>query len=293
MSAAPPVDHLAVMRAAGYAVTHEVGRGMEGVVAALGDQRVVKVWDRRPHAEVERLRTFYDAVTAGLVEIGSSLQVPGILEVAEAAGLVVTVHPRLRGAPTAPSTPEPVLDVLEVLSGVPVHPDLAVLPVPDGEQPFDPAVPFGTSMAELVERRAPLVADRLDVGVVGALAAALRSLPPVPPRLVHGDLGPGHVLLASDQPVGLLDFGYVSTVGDPAFDAAVAAALQDMFGPRAAEATATFDDLAVRRFGHDPAALVLHRAAYGLVTASCLAGHPGPHLDWCVDLVETWVRAGA
>lgn len=293
MSTARPVDHLAVMRAAGYHVTHEVGRGMEGVVAALGDQRVVKVWDRRPRAEVDRLRTFYDSVTAGLFEAGSSLQVPGILEVAEADGLVVTVHPRLRGTPAAPSTPEPVLDVLEVLRRVPAHPDLAVLPVPDGELPFDPSVPFGTSMADLVERRAPLVADRLDRGVVAALAAALRSLPPTPPRLVHGDLGPGHVLLDGDRVAGLLDFGYVSTVGDPAFDAAVAAALQDMFGPGAAEATAAFDDLAVDRFGHDPEALVLHRAAYGLVTASCLAGHPGPHLDWCVDLVETWLRVGA
>lgn len=279
-------DQLARLRAAGFPVTREVGRGMEGVVAALDDSRVVKVWDRRPRAEVDRLRTFYDAVEAGLADVGTPLEVPRILDVGEVDGLVVTVHRRLRGRETPPATPGPVMDVLAVLAQVPAVPDLAVLPVPDGELPFDLDVPFGVSLGELCLRRAPLV-DLAD-GVVEELAAALRALTPVPARLVHGDLGPVHVLLEGGRPTGLLDFGYVSTVGDPAFDAAVAAALQDMFGPRAAEATAALDRLAVGRFGYDPDVLVLYRAAYGLVTASCLAGHPGRHLDWCLDLVDAW-----
>jgi hypothetical protein len=276
------------LRAAGYPVTHEIGRGMEGVVAALDDTRVVKVWDRRPREEVDRLRTFYDAVHDGLVEAGVGLAVPRILDVGEVDGLVVTVHPMLTGRAEPDAGPEAVVEVLAALSQVRVRPGMAVLPVPDGERPFDPAVPFGESLAALVQRRAVLLGDLLPDGLVDRMADALRSVPVVPPRLVHGDLGPVHVLLDGDRPVGLLDFGYVSTVGDPAFDAAVAACLQDMFGPGASAATAALDDLAVRRFGHDPDVLVLYRAAYGLVTASCLAGHPGRHLDWCLDLVEVW-----
>lgn len=286
--AADALDPLAVMRAAGFAVTHEVGRGMEGVVAALDDQRVVKVWDRRPRVEVERLRTFYDAVEAGFDRAGVRLEVPRILDVAEADGLVVTVHRRLRGAPATAPGPGPVIDVLAGLAQVPATPGLAVLPVPDGEPPFDPAVPFGTSLADLVLRRAPLLGPLLADGVAERLADALRALTPVPPCLVHGDLGPVHLLLEDGRPTGLLDFGYVSTVGDPAFDAAVAACLQDMFGPGAAAATAAVDALSVERLGHDPAVLVPYRAAYGLVTASCLAGHPGAHLDWCLELVDAW-----
>lgn len=281
-------DPIARLRAAGYPVTHEVGRGMEGVVAALDDERVVKVWDRRPRAEVGRLRTFYAAVEEGFARVGVDLAVPGILDIGEMDGLVVSVHRRLRGAPAASPGPEAVLDVLDALAQVPADPDLAVLPVPDGEPPFDPDVPFGDSLAALVLRRAPLLGTRLADGVVEQLADALRSIPPVPPRLVHGDLGPVHVLLEDGRPTGLLDFGYVSTVGDPAFDAAVAAALQDMFGPGAAVATAVLDRLAVDRFGYGPHVLVVYRAAYGLVTASCLAGHPGRHLDWCLALVDTW-----
>lgn len=285
------LDALALMRAAGFAVTHELGRGMEGVVASLDDERVVKVWDRRPRAEVDRLRTFYDAVEAGFDRAGVPLAVPRILDVGEWDGLVVTVHRRLRGRAAAPAAPEPVLDVLAALAQVPATPDLAVLPVPDGEPSFDPEVPFGTSLADLVLRRAALLGPLLDDGVAERLADALRSLAPVPSCLVHGDLGPVHVLLEDGRPAGLLDFGYVSTVGDPAFDAAVAACLQDMFGPGAAAATAALDALAVARFGHDPAVLVLYRAAYGLVTASCLTGHPGRHLDWCLDLVHAWRRS--
>lgn len=284
-------DPLERLRAAGYPVTHEVGRGMEGVVAALDQERVAKVWDRRPRDEVDRLRTFYDAVHDGLEEAGVRLAVPRILDVGEADGLVVTVHPLLRGRAVAGAGPEPVVEVLAGLSQVSVRPEMAVLPVPDGERPFDPAVPFGDSMADLVQRRATLLGDLLPDGVADRMAQALQEVPPVPPRLVHGDLGPVHVLLDGGRPVGLLDFGYVSTLGDPAFDAAVAACLQDMFGPRAAVATAAFDDLVVRRFAHDRAVLVLHRAAYGLVTASCLAGHPGRHLDWCLALVDAWARS--
>lgn len=282
-------DPIARLWAAGYPVTHEVGRGMEGVVTALDDERVVKVWDRRPHEEVERLRTFYDAVEEGFERAGVDLAVPRILEIGEVDGLVVTVHRRLRGAPAATPGPEPVLFVLEALARVPAHPDLAVLPVPDGESPFDPDVPFGDSLADLVLRRAPLLGPTLPDGAADRMAHALRSIPPVPPCLVHGDLGPVHLLLEDGRPTGLLDFGYVSTVGDPAFDAAVAACLQDMFGPAAAAATAALDALTVERFGHEPGVLVLYRAAYGLVTASCLAGHPGRHLDWCLALVDAWV----
>lgn len=288
MSPDPVTDPVARLWAAGFPVTHEVGRGMEGVVTALDDDRVVKVWDRRPHEEVERLRTFYDAVETGFVDAGVDLAVPRILEIGEVDGLVATVHRRLRGAPAAAAGPGPALQVLEALAQVPAHPDLAVLPVPDGEPPFDPEVPFGDSLADLVVRRAPLLGPALPVGAVARMADALRSLTPVPPRLVHGDLGPAHLLLEGGRPTGLLDFGYVSTVGDPAFDAAVAACLQDMFGPGAAAATAALDDLTVERFGHDPRVLVLYRAAYGLVTASCLAGHPGRHLDWCLALVDRW-----
>jgi len=275
-----PLDTL---RSLGYPVTGLLGSGMEGVVAALDEERVVKLWDRRGRAEVDQLRTFYDAVH----HAGFALELPRILEVVEVDGRLLTVQARLHGHVPSADEADLVIDVLATLADLPVHPDMAVLPVPDGEAPFDPRLPFATSLADLVERRAPLLGDHLDTGTTAALASDLRSLTNVSPRLVHGDLGPGNLLVSGGRPSGLLDFGYVSTVGDPAFDAAVAVVLADMFGPGADATRARIQGLVVERFGYDADRLALYRAAYGLVTASCLvAAGDGSHFRWCLDLLR-------
>ena len=93
--------------------------------------------------------------------------------------------------------------------------------------------------------------------------------------------------MSGGRPSGLLDFGYVSTVGDPAFDAAVAVVLVDMFGPGADATRARIQRLVVERFGYDADRLALYRAAYSLVTASCLvAAGDGNHFRWCLDLLR-------
>ena len=236
---------------------------MEGTVAVLDEERAVKLWDFRDRTDIDRLRVFYDAVA----ESGFALAVPRILEVAEVEGRMVTVQVRLHGEPLADA--DAVVDVLAALADVPVHPDMAVLPVPDGERPFDPTVPFARSLADLVERRAALLAGHVGAHTVAALADDLRHLAPREPRLVHGDLGPGNVLAVDGRPTALLDFGYVSTVGDPAFDAAVAAAVADMFGPRLRR-----DDGADRR-AH-PGPVRLRGAAVGALPRGVRAGHGQP-----------------
>ena len=270
-------DALTLLSAAGFPATEVLGAGMEGTVAVLDEERAVKLWDFRDRTDIDRLRVFYDAVA----ESGFALAVPRILEVAEVEGRMITVQARLHGEPLADA--DAVVDVLAALADVPVHPDMAVLPVPDGERPFDPTVPFARSLADLVERRAALLTGHVGAHTVAALADDLRHLAPRPPRLVHGDLGPGNVLAVDGRPTALLDFGYVSTVGDPAFDAAVAAAVADMFGPRSAATTARIDALTRARFGYEERRLALYRAAYGLVTASLLVAAPDqPHFRWCL-----------
>ncbi len=214
----PVSDPRETMLAAGYDVGEVLGSGMEGTVAVLDDDRVVKLWDRRTRADVDRLRSFYDAVARAA---GFALAVPRILEVVRGrTAVVVTVQVRLHGsAPTgsaaAPAATRLVVDVLAALAEVEVHPDMAVLPVPDGEPPFDPAVPFTTSLADLVgaSRRARWSATSTELSSTASPPTCAR-LPPAPPALVHGDLGAGNLLVVDGRPSGLLDFGYVSTVGD-------------------------------------------------------------------------------
>ena len=50
--------------------------------------------------------------------------------------------------------------------------------------------------------------------------------------------------------VAVLDFGFMSTIGDPAFDAAITASVYDMYGPRAKQNEATLDIAIGQRFGY-------------------------------------------
>jgi aminoglycoside phosphotransferase (APT) family kinase protein len=100
---------------------------------------------------------------------------------------------------------------------------------------------------------------------------------------VHGDLIPANVLLDdAGGPAAVIDFGFLTTVGDPAFDTAVTASIFDMYGPGARDAEARLD----ARLGGDPRRASVYRAAYALVTATCFSatGEDG-HFDWCVAML--------
>ena len=64
-----------------------------------------------------------------------------------------------------------------------------------------------------------------------ALAERLSAVPPVPDTVVHGDLFGANIHVdPAGRPVALLDFGFMTTAGDPRFDAGVTAAIVDMYG---------------------------------------------------------------
>ena len=279
------------LRAAGHAPGEVIGAGMEGTVVALEDGLVAKVWHRRTVAELRTLQSFYAAVSGA----GIPLATPVVHDILELGSQAATVEDRLPGRPLARGSVAAVVDVLAALAAVPPAPAMAALPVLESEQPFDAATPFPRSLAQLVERRAARHDGPLSARVTGrALAAAciarLEALAvgQVGGGLVHGDLIPENVLVDdADRPVAVLDFGFLSTVGDPAFDAAVAASVHDMYGPRARALEAQVDAAVAERFGHDPRRLALYRAAYALATSNCFSasGSDG-HFEWCAQMLE-------
>ncbi len=278
-----------------------LGSGMEGAVVSLGDDRVAKIWHRRPVEELAALQRFYSAVGRA----GVAVATPSILQILSLDGQHATIEPRLHGRPlwTADGS-SPTLgdrdvacigDVLAALAAVEPAPDLGILPVLEGEAPFQAgAVPFPRSLAALVARRverfrAPLLArlPELDL-LTAAVVARLEGLEPGDVGLVHGDLIPANIFVDdTTAPQAVLDFGFLTTLGDPAFDAAVTASIYDMYGPRAAETEATLDEALGDRFGHDPARLAVYRAAYALATGNCFSasGSDG-HFEWCMRVLE-------
>ena len=208
-----------------------VGAGMEGVVLRVEGDLVVKVWHHRPAEEIEALQAFYDAVAL-------PLRTTRVLDVLRVGDRWASVEPHLAGEPLVADAADPdveaMADVLEALAEAPVRPALTSLPALPGEPPLQVGAGFGAGLADLVERRATpvlagVVPDLPDV--VAAVTARLRALPVAPPALLHGDLIAANVLVDERRrPVAVLDFGFLTTVGDPAFDAAVTSSIFDMYG---------------------------------------------------------------
>lgn len=281
-----------------------VGQGMEGVVVALPDGLVAKVWHEPAAARARASRAVLDALAAARLPFAT----PRVLDVLDADGVTVTVERRLPGTPLDraydPDDDESLVvdddrvaclvDVLTAFAAVPPSADLASLPPLPGEAPIAPRTPFAESLAGLVERRArasrgPLVArlGGLDV-LVAATGTALRALAPAPPTFVHGDLVPGNVHVdASGTVVAVLDVGFLTMLGDAAFDAAVTASVYDMYGPRHRASERVLDDALGEVLGCDPQRRGLYRAAYALATATVFSpdGTDG-HFEWCAAMLE-------
>lgn len=301
----------------GYQPGEVLGSGMEGTVLDLGADLVAKVWHRRSAEELAALRVFYDAVTAAAARVdtrGRGVDRPAfpVIESVLHLGVeVATIERRLRGQPLRSdggSTAGPVTEaqvgclteVLASLRALPVDPAMAVLPVLPGEPAFDPAQPFGDSLAVLVESRVATYhgtlaarVPELDL-VTGQVVRRLRALDTVAPVLLHGDLIPTNVLVDAGadpadrlHPRAVLDFGFLTTVGDQAFDAAVTASIADMYGPHARETERRLDAAFGLRFDLEPRRVGTYRAAYALVTSNCfsVSGRDG-HFEWCAAMLQ-------
>ena len=264
-----------------------VGQGMEGVVLSVQDDLVVKVWHHRTDGELAVLQSFYEAVSL-------PLRTTRLLDVLRVGDRWASVEPHLAGEPMTRDLRDgdvaAVADVLDALAEAPVAPALAALPALPGEPPLDVTTGFDAGLADLVERRASPVLARAvpDLpDVVAAVTDRLRSGEQAAPALVHGDLIAANLLVDDRRrPAAVLDFGFLTTLGDPAFDAAVTSSVFDMYGDGARRTEARLEQAFTKRRGHDPARLGVYRAAYAVVTATCYSasGSDG-HFAWCVAML--------
>lgn len=288
------------LRAAGYP-TREfrlLGRGMEGSVAALGEGLVSKLWRDRDREHLTTLRVFYDALAVAR----PAFSAPQIIDIVPVGAQWATVEPYLPGTPlrSGMSDDEPpvgddevacLLAVLEGLAAVQPRTGLDVLPALDGEPAL--ARPFNAGLSELVLRRATRFRHTLLAAVpdldamVEAVVHCLTALGPRPEGLIHGDLVPANLLVGPAGQTAVLDFGFLTCVGDPAFDAAVAASVHDMYGRHAARTEAALELAIADRFGYVPEILDVYRAAYALVTSNCYSadGSDG-HFAWCARMLN-------
>lgn len=278
-----------------------IGAGVEGVVYRLGEGQVAKVWGGRRPAGFELTCQVY----ADIARHPLPFSTPEIFDVEVHEGVLVTYERELPGVPMGADSAhmeyerdlpiqhsDALLAVLRGLSSVPGTDAMRQLTVRGDDRPlWRDHHHFQNALAALVTRSAArhgaaLAAYLPDFGMgVGRVQKALRSLPDAPVTAIHGDLVPPNIHVdAAGQPVAVLDFGFYTTAGDPAFEAAVTAAVWDMYGPHAAEHTAELTRFLAHELGHAPATLTTYQAAYALTTYDLFGMDDSDgHFRWCIE----------
>lgn len=293
-----------VLRRSGWAPGEVLGTGMEGTVVELSPDAVAKIWHGRSREDLNELAAFGAALSSAALPFETPRVMDLLVDDGPDGGLVVTIEHRVPGKPLRPDrTPAPpvasadaarlVGDALAGLAAAAITPGLAALPILPGDRPFEWPGSFPASLANLVDRRFQAFPDllRRDIDeidtLVAALLARLRGLPEDAVGLIHGYLIPANVFVQEKRVTGVLDFGFMSTIGDPQFDAAMAASIFDMYGPNARASEDMLTDTFLARFGHDRQTYDLYRAAYA-VTTNAYFGTDGTdgHFAWCAQMLR-------
>ncbi|MEU6577580.1 aminoglycoside phosphotransferase family protein [Streptomyces sp. NPDC046805] len=290
----------------GHSAVRPLAAGVEGAVYRLGNGIVAKVWSGRPPADLGLIRQVY----ADIAHHPLPFATPQILATEDRDGTLVTYERELPGSPlrvdAGDSQPAPapvltaqekdvLLTVLRGLASVPGSAAMRRLTVQGDDRPlWEGHSRFPDALAALVQRAARRHGDVLGAAVpalatvIEQTTRALRDLPSAPLTVVHGDLvAPNIHVDDAGHPVAVLDFGFFTTAGDPAFEAAVAAAVWDMYGPDAARHTEELTRTLAMELNHDEKTLTLYQTAYALTTYDLFSqdGSDG-HFHWCAALLN-------
>lgn len=292
----------------GYPGVTALAAGVEGAIYRLGDATVAKVWGRRREAELVLMQKFY----ADVARAGLPFATPVILRVEEIDGVAVTFERELPGEPLQkrlafedreldPATIDCVVEVVHTLAGLPGTDNMRQLPVLDEARPFwAGADGFPTALIALLERRVARFGDLLRSHVLdfdrrhSRILEKLAALDRVPAAVIHGDLFGENILVdEAVRPLAVLDFGFLSTAGDPRLDASITAVIMNMYGPHAPAIADTLIHRFAAELGYPVEVLLIYQAAYAVATSNVFTpdGSDG-HFPWCVaQLIRAEVTA--
>jgi aminoglycoside phosphotransferase (APT) family kinase protein len=287
------IDHF---RAEGYAEAAPLSSGMEGAVYRLGGGLVAKVWGDKSATSLGGLEQFY----ADLARASLPFATPEIVAVNKVGSTAITIERELPGRPlreflspsdsSAPTAAQAcVMTLLEGLASVGEFRSALDLPVLSETGPFRGEAGWAESLVRLMSRRVAVFGGQLRAAVpnfdavYARLTASISALPPVDDRVIHGDICPENILVDDDMiPLALLDWGFLSMAGDPAFEASVAAGIFNMYGPHALEIDMSLTGRFASALGHPIDRLLIYRAAYAVATSNAydVNGQDGG-FAWC------------
>jgi aminoglycoside phosphotransferase (APT) family kinase protein len=184
-----------------------------------------------------------------------------------------------------------VVSVLTALRDHPARDGESPLPIV-GVMPPDEAVAKGSTamLLHVADRKVDCFGDQLrrsvqDFDEVYAQTALhLQRCSSAGRHVVHGDLCPPNILLGPDLTVSaVIDWGFLSHVGESAFDGTIACGTYDMYGPFARQHEEELVSAWVSRHNDDRHRLLVYRALYAILTSNAYSndGTDG-HYEWCV-----------
>jgi len=286
----------------GFPDAKPLATGMEGAVYHLGHGKIAKVWADQSSEKLERLSALYDDIASSKPPFNT----PKILDTRQAQGRFITIELELTGKQLREDvaggekqlSSTEVGCFLEVLSGLArveataAMKNLAVLD--EQKALWEGHDNWGTALSALIQRRATRYGNQLKRAVPDFDAILARIIDQVEHlnsaslTLIHGDIAPVNILVdGSSRPISVLDFGFLSTAGDPAFDAAVGCAIFNMYGPHSRQIEDQLTQAVTGKFGYTPKTLSLYKAAYAAITSNAYDpnGNDG-HFEWCTKVLS-------
>lgn len=287
----------------GFPFASAIGVGMEGSVYSLRQgELVAKVWHQKNELHLRILQEFYDALKV----IDGRILTPDIRDIRVIDGTLVSFERFLPGMLLQHKLTEDALHadqaavqaivrVLTFLRSVSPQAAMRNLPVLDETvPPWRKATCWSEAALEILSRRiqrfGPLLAQavpRLD-DVIAAVTAFLPTRDNVEMGLLHGDLCGANVMVDEAWcPVAVFDFGFLSTKGDPAFDASISSAIFNMYGPKARSIDDEVIEIFARELGYPRKVLLAYRALYGLLTSNAYSAEGADgHFRWSVSMLN-------
>lgn len=285
----------------GFRDVQLIGSGMEGDVYRLEPGVIAKVWHKSSRERLVALQEFYRSI----LQVGLTIVTPQIFDVWQIGEHGVSIEKEIIGrtlescqpltSSVLPRAVSAVVDVLTEFWSVPPLDVFSSLPVLDEHEPFSSGGGWSASLAALTRRRVDLFHPVLNCRVTSLDKKVTAVLQQLEQRasirsngLIHGDLIPANIVVDDNlRPTAVLDFGFLSTYGDCAFDAAVTGSIFEMYGPNARSIEERLDQQLLPASGAATETFALYRAAYALITANAYDpdGADG-HFQWCVDMLE-------
>lgn len=289
-------------KANGYPLTTGIATGMEGAVYSLVPKKIIaKVWSNKPVNELIKLQTFYDKLYIN----SSSIQTPKIIEIKTVDNTVISIEQFLKGTPLNQFITEDLsyadekginatIEVLNFLKSVPIMDEFKSLAILDESRPLWSKTNYwGDNLNELMLLRYSkfknlLQSDIPDIeNIIDDIGVFLKTRNNINLSLIHGDLCGCNIMVEANlTPTSVFDFGFLSSIGDPAFDASISSSIFNMYGPHANIIEKDVTVAIAKAFGYDINLLLAYKAVYAIITSNAYGkDRTDGHYQWCVRML--------